>query len=84
MNIQSEPARTGRKISQVLEGAREVFMRDGFEGASVDDIAAALAAEVTQGDVVLIKGSKASRVARVVDALRKLSHPHPNQDNEGR
>lgn len=33
--------RTGRKFEQVLEGAREIFMRDGFEGASVDDIARA-------------------------------------------
>ncbi|WP_319825491.1 TetR/AcrR family transcriptional regulator [Thalassovita sp.] len=33
--------RTGRKFDQVLEGARSVFMRDGFEGASVDDIARA-------------------------------------------
>lgn len=31
--------RTGRKFAQVLEGARKVFMSDGFEGASVDDIA---------------------------------------------
>lgn len=31
--------RKGRKFDQVLEGARTVFMRDGFEGASVDDIA---------------------------------------------
>ena len=30
----------GRKFDQVLEGARTVFMRDGFEGANVDDIAA--------------------------------------------
>lgn len=30
----------GRKFAQVLEGARSVFMRDGFERASVDDIAA--------------------------------------------
>lgn len=29
----------GRKYDQVLEGARRVFMRDGYEGASVDDIA---------------------------------------------
>lgn len=29
----------GRKFDQVLEGARIVFMRDGFERASVDDIA---------------------------------------------
>jgi AcrR family transcriptional regulator len=31
----------GRKFDQVLEGARLIFMRDGFEGANVDDIAAA-------------------------------------------
>lgn len=31
----------GRKFDQVLEGARQVFMSDGFEGASVDDIAKA-------------------------------------------
>lgn len=38
----SHPAtivRTGRKFSQVVEGARQVFLADGFEGASVDDIA---------------------------------------------
>lgn len=29
----------GRKFDQVLDGARAVFMKDGFEGASVDDIA---------------------------------------------
>jgi AcrR family transcriptional regulator len=29
----------GRKFDQVLQGARTVFMQDGFEGANVDDIA---------------------------------------------
>lgn len=29
----------GRKFDQVLEGARRVFMSDGYEGASVDQIA---------------------------------------------
>ncbi|NIZ11136.1 TetR/AcrR family transcriptional regulator [Pseudooceanicola sp. HF7] len=33
--------RRGRKLDQVLDGAREVFLRDGFEGANVDDIARA-------------------------------------------
>jgi TetR/AcrR family transcriptional regulator, mexJK operon transcriptional repressor len=33
--------RRGRKFAQVLDGARKVFLRDGFEGASVDDIARA-------------------------------------------
>lgn len=37
----SEIVRTGRKFDQVLAGARKVFMADGFEGASVDDIARA-------------------------------------------
>jgi len=31
----------GRKFDQVLKGARNIFMTDGFEGASVDDIAKA-------------------------------------------
>lgn len=31
----------GRKFSQVLDGARQIFLADGFEGASVDDIAKA-------------------------------------------
>ncbi len=33
------PITRGRKFAQVLEAARKVFLRDGFEGASVDDIA---------------------------------------------
>ena len=33
--------RRGRKVAQVLDGARQVFMAQGFEGASVDDIARA-------------------------------------------
>lgn len=31
--------RHGRKFSQVVDGAREVFLASGFEGASVDEIA---------------------------------------------
>ncbi|MRU15837.1 TetR/AcrR family transcriptional regulator [Roseovarius sp. A21] len=39
MTAESAEIKKGRKFEQVLNGAREVFMRDGFEGASVDDIA---------------------------------------------
>lgn len=35
----TDPIRKGRKFDQVLAGARTVFLRDGFERASVDDIA---------------------------------------------
>jgi len=41
MSEMPEIVRTGRKFAQVLAGARQVFMADGFEGASVDDIARA-------------------------------------------
>ncbi|MEM9973645.1 MAG: TetR/AcrR family transcriptional regulator [Pseudomonadota bacterium] len=39
MNIQNDTVKQGRKLQQVLEGARTVFLQHGFEGASVDDIA---------------------------------------------
>jgi AcrR family transcriptional regulator len=39
MTATAEIVRTGRKFDQVLSGARKVFMADGFEGASVDEIA---------------------------------------------
>jgi AcrR family transcriptional regulator len=42
MNLVSDQGvRRGRKFDQVLEGARAIFLRDGFERASVDDIARA-------------------------------------------
>lgn len=39
MGAASEAIRKGRKFDQVLDGARQVFLSQGFEGASVDDIA---------------------------------------------
>jgi AcrR family transcriptional regulator len=40
MNIISDQGvRRGRKFDQVLDGARKIFLRDGFERAAVDDIA---------------------------------------------
>ncbi|WP_353471166.1 TetR/AcrR family transcriptional regulator [Salipiger sp. H15] len=41
MGTETAGVRRGRKFEQVLEGARSVFLRDGFEGANVDDIARA-------------------------------------------
>jgi len=38
-NQHASAVRRGRKFDQVLDGARKVFLTDGFEGASVDDIA---------------------------------------------
>lgn len=39
MAVAETSIRKGRKFDQVLDGARTIFLRDGFEGASVDDIA---------------------------------------------
>lgn len=39
MDGNADGIKTGRKFDQVLDGARQVFMADGFEGASVDHIA---------------------------------------------
>lgn len=41
MNAIQDGIKQGRKFEQVVEGARQVFLRDGFEGANVDDIAKA-------------------------------------------
>lgn len=41
MGEAADIVRKGRKFDQVVDGARRVFMADGFEGASVDDIAKA-------------------------------------------
>lgn len=38
MTTSTVAVRKGRKFDQVLDGARRVFMADGFEGASVDEI----------------------------------------------
>ncbi len=39
MGAAPQTIRKGRKFDQVVEGARLIFLRDGFERASVDDIA---------------------------------------------
>jgi AcrR family transcriptional regulator len=39
MNAPTVAIKKGRKYDQVLEGARDVFLKDGYEGASVDQIA---------------------------------------------
>lgn len=49
MNVHNGPIKKGRKFDQVLGGAREIFLRDGYEGASMDDIARA--AEVSKATI---------------------------------
>ena len=46
---------------------------------TADALAARVHSLIDAGDVVLVKGSKSSHVSRVVDAIRKLGHPAPNE-----
>ncbi len=49
--------------------------KQGSFTETAQDMAARVHHLVDAGDVLLVKGSKGSRVSLVVDALRKLSHP---------
>ncbi len=51
----------------------------GKHCAQADDLGAKVHHLVHPGDVVLVKGSKGSYVSRVVDALRHLGHPMPDE-----
>ncbi|MBT8476021.1 MAG: UDP-N-acetylmuramoyl-tripeptide--D-alanyl-D-alanine ligase [Alphaproteobacteria bacterium] len=52
----------------------------GHKAARAEDLAARAHGLIDAGDVVLVKGSKGSRVSVVVDAIRKLGHPRPTND----
>lgn len=39
MNAAPQQARKGRKYDQVIAGARQIFLSQGYDGANVDDIA---------------------------------------------
>jgi UDP-N-acetylmuramoyl-tripeptide--D-alanyl-D-alanine ligase len=51
--------------------------------AEAKELTGRVASLVDAGDVVLVKGSKSSHVSLIVDAIRKLGHPLPEQEGSG-
>jgi UDP-N-acetylmuramoyl-tripeptide--D-alanyl-D-alanine ligase len=57
--------------------------RRGKAVSRPEDLGARIHALIRPGDVVLVKGSKASLVSRVVDVLRNLGHGAPDDTTKG-
>ena len=68
----------GHRMRHLWEALPEARRGDWMESAEA--LAARAHRLVDAGDIVLVKGSKGSRVSLVVDALRKLGHPAPQSD----
>jgi len=84
MNAMESQVKRGRKFDQVVAGAREVFLRDGFEGASVDEIArvanvskATLYSYFSDKRVLFIEVTKAECRQQADRALNIGSAPMP-------
>jgi len=58
------PGHSDEKARQILDGAREIFLRDGFDGASMNDIARA--AGVSKGTLYVYFQSKDQLFAALV------------------
>lgn len=56
---------------EIVEGAREGGLRDARFFESSDDAAAAAIEEVSEGDLVLVKGSRSVETDRIVKALKE-------------
>ena len=85
---EAEPAiKRGRKFAQVIEGARAVFMADGYEGASVDAIAraagvskATLYSYVPDKRLLFMEVAKAECSAQIEGARGMLAHGAPPRE----
>lgn len=54
--------------------------RRGRWAPQAEDLVPHLRRMIDAGDVVLVKGSKGSRISRIVDAIRKLGQQAPDQE----
>ena len=66
----------GPRMHELYKALPEV--QRGIWTETAEELAGCAHTLVDAGDVILVKGSKGSRVSLVVDALRKLGHPMPS------
>jgi UDP-N-acetylmuramoyl-tripeptide--D-alanyl-D-alanine ligase len=57
--------------------------RKGLWAETAEELSAQVIRRLDAGDVVLVKGSKGSRVSLIVDAIRKLGQRSPQSESEG-
>lgn len=70
-------------LMRALHGALEPGRRGGWYETS-EAMAEKLAETLEAGDIVLVKGSLSTRLALVVDAIRKMGHGSANSEPEDR
>lgn len=87
MNAHDTAIRRGRKFEQVLEGAREVFLAEGFEGAGVDEIArkagvskATLYSYFPDKRLLFFEVAKRECMKLSEDAMELMNTPKPVRD----
>jgi len=87
MTATAKDVRRGRKFDQVLDGARAVFLADGFEGASVDQIAKV--AEVSKATLysyfpdkrlLFMEVANLECMRQSEEALAKIDMTHPPRE----
>ena len=86
MNVEAQ-IKKGRKYDQVIEGARAIFMADGFEGASVDSIAkragvskATLYSYFADKRLLFVEVACTECRRQAVDALEHLDFSRPPRE----
>jgi AcrR family transcriptional regulator len=78
----AEEPRDSAKLRQILEGARQVFLADGFDGASMNDIARV--AGVSKGTLYVYFASKETLFEALIrDEKKQQAERMCNYDIEG-
>jgi UDP-N-acetylmuramoyl-tripeptide--D-alanyl-D-alanine ligase len=68
----------GKMASVMARGARQAGLNRVFEFADVETAAAAVKSFVKQGDVLLLKASRAARLERISERLRRADNGREN------